>query len=98
MPEHKRTGCELIAEERARQVTHEKYESHHDDRHTGCAMARAAAWYALPDFNRRNIKCFFPTRWKFKPTPDDRVRELVKAGALIAAEIDRIQRKEPPHA
>lgn len=28
----------------------------------------------------------------FKPTPDDRVRELVKAGALIAAEIDRLQR------
>lgn len=29
-----------------------------------------------------------PTYWK--PTPDDRVRELVKAGALIAAEIDRL--------
>lgn len=28
----------------------------------------------------------------FKPTPNDRVRELVKAGALIAAEIDRLQR------
>lgn len=27
----------------------------------------------------------------WKPTPDDRVRELVKAGALIAAEIDRLQ-------
>jgi len=26
----------------------------------------------------------------WKPTPDDRVRELVKAGALIAAEIDRL--------
>ena len=33
----------------------------------------------------------------YKPTPDDRVRELVKAGALIAAEIDRLQRaKEAP--
>ncbi len=27
----------------------------------------------------------------FKPSPTDRVRELVKAGALIAAEIDRIK-------
>jgi hypothetical protein len=26
----------------------------------------------------------------WKPTPEDRVRELVKAGALIAAEIDRL--------
>lgn len=29
---------------------------------------------------------------KRKPTPDDRVRELVKAGALVAAEIDRLNR------
>jgi hypothetical protein len=29
----------------------------------------------------------------WKPTPDDRVRELVKAGALIAAEIDRLTAK-----
>lgn len=28
----------------------------------------------------------------FKPSPDNRIRELVKAGALIAAEIDRLQR------
>lgn len=30
----------------------------------------------------------------WKPTPDNRIRELVKAGALIAAEIDRRQRQE----
>lgn len=37
-----------------------------------------------------------PHRWPWeprywKPCPDDRLRELVKAGALIAAEIDRLQ-------
>jgi hypothetical protein len=37
-----------------------------------------------------------PTLWPWhpdywKPCADDRVRELVKAGALIAAEIDRLQ-------
>ena len=26
----------------------------------------------------------------WKPTPDDRIKELTKAGALIAAEIDRL--------
>jgi len=36
-----------------------------------------------------------PSLWpwgneEWKPTPDDRVRELTKAGALIAAEIDRL--------
>jgi hypothetical protein len=30
---------------------------------------------------------------QFKPSPDNRIRELEKAGALIAAEIDRLQRK-----
>ncbi|MEM5768085.1 MAG: hypothetical protein AAGU23_06610 [Bacillota bacterium] len=35
-----------------------------------------------------------PKKEKRKPTPDDRIRELKKAGALIAAEIDRLQRKE----
>ena len=33
-------------------------------------------------------------RW-WKPNHKDRVRELVKAGALIAAEIDRLQRPNP---
>jgi hypothetical protein len=37
-----------------------------------------------------------PTLWPWdgfawKDSPEDRVRELVKAGALIAAEIDRLQ-------
>jgi hypothetical protein len=32
-------------------------------------------------------------RPKKMPTPDQRLRMLVKAGALIAAEIDRLQRK-----
>lgn len=34
----------------------------------------------------------WPWEGGWKPTPDDRVRELVKAGALIAAEIDRLER------
>ncbi len=32
----------------------------------------------------------YPIGWKMKPTPNDRIKELVKAGALIAAEIDRL--------
>lgn len=38
-----------------------------------------------------------PVNWPWapewwRPVPNDRIRELVKAGALIAAEIDRLQR------
>jgi hypothetical protein len=39
-----------------------------------------------------------PRLWPFgdgwKPSPDNRIRELAKAGALIAAEIDRLERIE----
>lgn len=45
------------------------------------------------------VDVFWPSHWDqswWKPSdgdgPDDRIRDLVKAGALIAAEIDRIQR------
>jgi hypothetical protein len=42
-----------------------------------------------------------PERWPWeprawKPVPNDRVRELVKAGALIAAEIDRLTAAAQP--
>jgi hypothetical protein len=58
-----------------------------------------------PCWVRRAIACFewaakTPRSWPFpdgfKPTPGDRVRELTKAGALIAAEIDRLQRAQHP--
>ena len=42
------------------------------------------------------IWAVWPEKWDedwWKPSPRKRVRELVKAGALIAAEIDRLQRK-----
>jgi NTP pyrophosphatase (non-canonical NTP hydrolase) len=99
-------GVELIAGERLRQQTIEGWTPEHDDRHTTGDLAKAAAAYALtPDrrdtvVNRgaydKDYRVFdhvwpWESEW-WKPTPDDRVRELVKAGALIAAEIDRLQR------
>lgn len=99
------TGLDLIAAERSRQVTGEGWTPEHDGRHPGNDLALAAATYALPASWRRmrtNIsgdRAYgqIPEHWPwhssdYKPTPDDRVRELVKAGALIAAEIDRLQR------
>lgn len=97
------SGIELIAAERKRQVEVEGWTLEHDIENDGEAMAFAAVCYALPgdarhmtydDHSRPNG---VPRNWPWdghwwKPTPDDRVRELVKAGALIAAEIDRIQR------
>lgn len=51
--------------------------------------ASRGAWYEdIPD-----DWPWHPGYWK--PRPDDRVHELVKAGALIAAEIDRLRQDQP---
>lgn len=88
------TGAELIAAERARQITEEGWTPEHDAEHAGESLAIAACCYALPPTMRRYVDST-PRLWPWearhwKPT-ENRVRELAKAGALIAAEIDRMQ-------
>lgn len=81
------TGTELIAAERQRQINAEGWTPEHDAEHDGGELVDAAACYLVP----RLAHAYWPwSRDWWKPTPDDRVRELVKAGALIAAEIDRL--------
>jgi hypothetical protein len=88
----KKTGIELIAAERERQIKVEGHTAEHDAQHTKGQLAHAAVCYALPDRIPDAVMMIWPwpDEW-WKPTPDDRIRELVKAGALIAAEIDRLQ-------
>lgn len=95
------TGVRLIAAERKRQRSRrpggEFYSLAHDDEHDAGEIARAAAVYAMPpEFRQRNqdlVAVLTPPHWYLKLNKGDRVRELVKAGALIAAEIDRLQRR-----
>ncbi|MHB1065711.1 MAG: hypothetical protein ACYC1Z_14690, partial [Georgenia sp.] len=92
----------LIAAERRRQVEVEGWTPEHDDAHDADELARAATVYAMPAEPRRHWSVvrgeglgdsMWPADWgPFKPSPDDRVRELVKAGALIVAEIERLHR------
>jgi len=92
------TGVERIAAERKRQIDVEGYDSRHDDYYDNDQLALAAACYAIPEDYRRDME--FPDDYWFlewarwKPTPGNRIRELEKAGALIAAEIDRLLRLE----
>lgn len=96
------SGIELIAAERQRQIGEEGWTPEHDALHGTEELAVAAALYALPDRDRpmrMRDPAGVPRTWPWgdswwKPCPDDRVRELVKAGALIAAEIDRLQRAD----
>lgn len=89
------TGMSLIAAERRRQVEVEGYGADHDRDEVSESLVRAAVCYATPAYRRVMLGRRAPIDWPWeadywKPTPDDRVRELVKAGALIAAEIDRL--------
>lgn len=91
-----KTGIELIAEERQRQIEQEGWTSEHDAEHKEGEMAIAAACYAYPNYDedwavQSQLQWLWEKNW-WKPTPDDRIRELQKAGALIAAEIDRLQK------
>jgi len=86
-----RDGASLVAAERRRHVEVEGWTPEHDASLAPDILALAAICYALPEQVRgRAILSAWPWAPEFwKPTPDDRVRELVKAGALIVAEIDR---------
>src|SRR5690606_3880932 len=97
-----KTAIELIADERRRQIEVEGWTLDHDDKHTDGSIADAAGCYALSEDQREKYQSFsvtynrwyprwWPKTWDvewWKPSPDDRIRELVKAGALIIAEIE----------
>lgn len=98
------SGVELIKRERARQMSEEGWTPKHDDRHkhgemafAGAAYARVSGQIAIHGANKVALSAE-PLAWPWgekwwKPS-EDQVRNLVKAGALIAAEIDRLQRKQ----
>ena len=80
--------------ERRRQIEDEGWTPEHDDEHTNFALARAGACYA--EFgNWPAHGCIAPSTWpwpaeRWKPT--DYRRNIVKAAALILAEIERLDR------
>jgi hypothetical protein len=91
------SGADLIAEERKRQIEKEQWTFEHDDIvNDDFQLAQAAECY-LDRYlwgRSEDLPHYWPwdRRW-WKPDPNpNRLRDLVKAGALIAAEIDRIQR------
>jgi len=94
-------GIELIANERQRQIDKEGFTDKHDKQHDGRELVMAAVAYAVWYLNGNGDgfptwRTYFPFLWSFewwKPS-EDPIRNLVKAGALIAAEIDRLQKEK----
>lgn len=102
-----KTAIQLIADERRRQLQDKGYDQEHDLRENSEGeLAMAAMCYCMDPIWRPADMAPLGWPWLggegmdgFKPTPDNRIRELAKAGALIAAEIERLQLQdeyEPP--
>lgn len=91
-----------IQKERERQINKEGWSQEHDDKHADGSIADAAACYAsekrlfeetgIPTFRFRDLWPWHPS-W-FKKSKHDRKRQLVIAGALIVAELERLGRLE----
>lgn len=105
------TGAEQIAKERQRQVDDEGWTKEHDQKHSnGGSLTLAALCYAAAYMQTR---CFLKTEyrdggttfydpWPWEPKWDKREKHdpercLVIAGALIAAELDRLRAAEDPN-
>lgn len=86
-----------IKAERRRQIDVEGWAPEHDDAHCGGSLAAAAGCYALFSDAYPN-EGQPPKDWPWEPRwwkPSDCRRDLVKAGALIVAEIERLDRAQP---
>lgn len=83
-----------IGHERARQVSDEGYSESHDDEHVQGEIAQQAAAYALmsgatkSQRDAQDVPKWAP--WQMKLTTPR--RELIKAAALLVAEIERLDR------
>lgn len=84
-----------VLAERQRQISAEGWTPEHDDEHTDDELSLAAASYAICNRAHMSPPGFWP--WEksvWKPSDDSR-RNLIKAGALILAEIERLDRAAP---
>lgn len=104
------SGAEAIATERKRQANQIGFDPAHDDGHEECELARAARSYlsyyivqtwgagkGFKDFPRGEPPGFADWPWAVEWwEPKDARWNLVRAGALIAAEIDRLDRAKKP--
>lgn len=86
-----------VAVERRRQIEAENFDASHDDMATRGQLAGAAACYALNTIDHwakdKGIAEFWPWEkvwWK----PKDRRHDLIRAAALLIAEIERLDRIE----
>lgn len=95
-----REAMQMIDEERRRQVA-KGFSIGHDDGLTMGQLAHVAACYAAGSTKvtaqgQQKTTALWPSAWESQLlTAPTRLRQLVIAGALIVAEIERLQRARP---
>ena len=96
----RKDAIEEVYAERRRQVDTEGWTPEHDDEHDTGEMAAAAAAYSFEAFTKTSQRYFAHEAIGFWPwsvswwKPSTPRRDLIKAAALIIAEIERIDRAE----
>ena len=84
-----------IAAERVRQIEVEGWTPEHDDEHGSGQLAQAAACYAAPrELVQREVRKV-PRYWPWSREwwkPRDRRHDLIRAAALLVAEVERLDR------
>lgn len=101
------TAAQDVLAERNRQITAEGWTPAHDDEHACDEIAAFASFYAMPPsarewdasstgYGETLGEAIKPVDWQGKT--GDRRRELIKAGALILAEIERLDRASAKQA
>ena len=86
-----KSGIELMADERQRHFDEEGWTAEHDDLHVKNQLIYAAVSYIMAG-DGTLVQAYWPFARSWWKPEEDGVRNLVKAGALLAAEIDRLQR------
>jgi hypothetical protein len=87
-------ALEDVVAERRRQINEEGWTAEHDDLHTADHLVKAAicyCWSAISPPHKKGAPSYWPwdlSWWK----PKGRRRDLVRAAALILAEIERMDR------
>lgn len=98
------TVIDEIAAERRRQIDDEGFDTGHDNQHEYGELSSAAACYALKNNARSipmsmyNSDTIFTRLWPFDLKwwkPKYRRYDLIRAAALIVAEIERLDRCYP---
>lgn len=96
------SAAKSVLEERARQISGEGWGEEHDDEYIKGQLSDAACCYLMAAHKAQGnanslMNTVFAYLWPWKADwwkPSGRRRNLIKAGALIIAELERMDRAE----